>query len=510
MKVSTAQQMREIDRKAIESGIEGITLMENAAKKVADACIKYLKKMNKKSVIVISGKGNNGGDGFAVSRILNDAGYDVEVIFVGDIAAVKGDAYTNLKKIENLKISINPDIFDIDKKIMKSDVVIDALLGTGIHGEIADSYKTIIEEINQYGKYIISVDIPSGVDADNGSIHTVAVNADETITFALPKTGILLYPGAENAGKVRIEDIDIPQNIIDEIDINCNYLTVNEAANLMPIRRKRSNKGTFGKLIVVAGSKNMTGAAYLTVKSGYRVGAGIVYAATVKSAVSVLQTLIPEAVEIGLDESNGRITENAYQTLDKLIKNADAFVIGPGIGISEGTKRFIIRLLQNIGNKPVLIDADGLNNIISCKSIIRNLNCVITPHIGEMSRLSGKSVREILDNTLDTAIQFSKEYGCVTLLKDAHTVIASPDGTSYINLTGNSGMAKGGSGDVLSGIIGGLIAQGMNIFDSAVLGAYIHGTAGDIAAKKYTQYGILSGEISDFIPYAIKSILKRK
>lgn len=508
MYVVSPEQMKTLEKKAVERfKIPVILLMENAAAAVAALCLKRLKKAGQNTAVVLAGKGNNGGDGFAVARFLHNKGIEVEIVLIADSKEIKGDALTNLEIARSMGIGIDT----IEKAIEKISVnylVIDAMIGTGLNAEIKEPLKGVIQAVNQLSDYCISIDIPSGVNGKTGKIMGTAVYADETVTLGLPKTGILLYPGAECTGKLHIADISIPQDIkVEGMPMYC--LTKEEAASLLPLRPQRSNKGTFGRLFVVAGSRNMAGAAVLACKSGYRAGAGVVYACAPKKIEKILQTLLPEAVEIPLEEEDGKVCSYTFDDFEGELKKAKAVVMGCGLGQSAEVNEFAEKMLVNC-TAPIVLDADGLNAVASNMNLFKMIKNtpVVTPHPGEMSRLTGKSIKEILDNPIDTALEFAQKYKAVTVLKDARTVIASPEGRVFINLTGNSAMAKGGSGDVLSGVIGAFLSQGLEAFHAAVLGVYVHGFAGDIGAKKKGEYGLLASELADYIPIALKKLQK--
>lgn len=510
MQICSAEQMRDFDRRAIENfNISGIVLMENAAQKVAFEAFKMIKEIENPKVFIFAGKGNNGGDGFAAARILKNMGVNVFVFLTGNEADLKGDAKINFNIIKKMKINIE-SASDLNfKNEILCDLIIDAIFGTGLKREITGDLCDLIENINNCGKEILSIDIPSGIDSDTGNVMGKAICADITVTFVCPKLGLILYPGAEYAGKVMTKDISVPKEILEEMEIKSNVLDIKAAKELIPKRKKRSNKGTFGKIMVVAGSKNMTGACFLACKGAYNSGAGIVYSCIAESGIDITRTLIPEAVQVPLTEKDGMVCLESYFDIEKMLHKATAAIIGPGLGISSDVSKFMEKILCSI-NVPIVIDADALNAAAKNINILKEIKApfIITPHLGEMSRLTGKSVDCISKNMIETAVKFSEEFGCVTVLKDSRTIISSPDGKYFINTTGNSSMAKGGSGDVLSGIIGGLLAQGSEVFDAAVLGTFLHGLAGEFASKKLSMYSVLAGNIADNIFEAVNYILK--
>ena len=524
MKTVTSTQMREVERMAIEElGIPSIILMENAAIRLATHCFRLMENLsaggsaNKNAKVLITcGSGNNGGDGLALARILYLKGIDIKVIYMGDTdrgSAVKNDASLNLAIVKNLGITILQvhsagDFPDIKNEIEKCDFIVDALFGIGLTRNIDGNFKMLIETINRYAKFVLSVDMPSGVHSDTGRIMGCAVKANETVTFAHPKTGLYVFPGAEYAGKISIEDIGIPYNLIDKIKIEAEILTDDEALKMIPVRAQRSNKGSFGKVLVFAGSNEMPGAAAFACSASYMVGAGLVCACVVPHTADVIHHWQREVITRNVPELNGMYCKKSFENLQEEINRADVIVIGPGIGRSSDVTEFVRGLLGMI-NTPVVLDADALFALGENIDVLKTLKapCVITPHPGEMSRLTGRGTREILDNIVETAVNFSKEFNIITLLKDAHTIIAAPDGKYFINLTGNNALSKAGTGDVLTGVIAGFIAQmnakcvladdesRRNVFNAAVLGAYYHGKAGEDAAEKSSCYEVMAEDL---------------
>ena len=508
MKVANAEKIRRADKITIEGyGIPGVVLMENASQGVARVCLKELEGIKEPSVLVIAGKGNNGGDGYAAARLLKNNGVKCEIVVLGDLKEIKGDAKINLDVAHKIGIPITNDISDIDEKIKNADIVLDAIFGTGFAGQAREPHATIIEKINKLAKKVVSVDIPSGVNADNGHTDGSCVMADVTVTFALPKLGNLLYPGAENTGRLEVIDISIPEQVIDTLRIDTNYLTEEEAKALLPKRTPRSNKGTYGKLLILAGSEKMPGAAFLAGKSAYRTGVGLVYSGIPYHRRKVFQQLLPEAICIPLDDYEGTVYDESYDGIADIIDDMTAIAVGPGLGNGKYVKDFVERVLRN-AKVPVIIDADGLNAISKNPDVLRKTSRtpVITPHPGEMSRLTGLTVKEILADPLECARKFAINYNAITVLKDARTIIAHPDGRVYINLTGNNAMAKGGSGDVLTGIISALVAEGMDSYSAACLGCYIHGKAGDMAAEDIGHYGVLARDLCEYTAKVLKSM----
>lgn len=502
MKIFTSKEVYEGQKEAIEKfGIPSITLLGNAALAATDVIIQRLKDCARKNILIFAGKGDNGGDGFAIGTMLYSKGYNAIIVFLEEKGKISNDALINLKRANNLGIVESPSLTKIKKYILDSDIVVDALFDYETNGKIGKPYDTIIEYINNFSKYTISIDIPSGLNGDTGSILNTAVKADETIVFEYPKLGLLIREGSEYAGNITITDINFPKEIINNLKTKYHYIDKKEACEMLPKRKIRSNKGDFGNLAIIGGQSSMIGSLYFASKSAYRIGVGIVNAYSVSDDISTLQSLLPEAIIHLYNQDN---SEKILQNISKY----DGIVVGPGMGVSQFNQNFIKEILLKSDNS-IIIDADGINNLVEIKEFLNKANKipVITPHPGEMSRLLNLSIKQILDNPLELASHFAKEHNTIVLLKDSRTIIAHPNGQIYINTTGSNALSKAGSGDVLSGIIGGLVAQGLDSYHACILGTYIHGLAGEIAGKNLTNYSLLARDIIDNISYAIKDIL---
>lgn len=499
MYLVTNSQMKAIEQKAITAGIPSLLLMENAAMSLTDIIIKD----GFKNVLFFCGKGNNGGDGFACARQLFAHGIDVKIIFAGTESRAAEDCKTNIKAAKALNIDIIKldeieQLADLNEYTKDCDLIVDALVGTGLSSRLREPLATLVRLINGIDKPVYSVDCPSGVSTDSGEDYSLAVYADKTVTFHAPKVGLALYPACEHTGELCVGNISIST----DGKTNINILTHNEAKVLMPARPKKSDKSTYGKVFAFVGCDNITGAAYLACKSAYRIGAGLVYAHTTAHCANILQTKLPEAVVTSLIGTDGYLDAAAADTD---ISRASSVLIGCGLGCNSTTHVFFKTILGKI-NSPLVLDADGLNLLENDEDLKSALpkNTVITPHPKEMSRLTGQSVEEILKRPIEIALEFSKKYNVIVVLKNFRTVIASPDGKITINTTGTPAMSKGGSGDCLAGIISGLIAQGVDSRTAACLGCYISGKAGELAEKELSTYGVLASDIIDKIPLVFK------
>lgn len=493
--------MQNLDRFAIEKlGIPQIALMENAGKAVADNIAKNCKPGK---VCVVAYKGNNGGDGFVAARHLKNLGFDVSVFLLCDKAQISGSAKINLDTLRKIKISTYSSKIDVLEKLLKSsNVVIDAIFGIGLSGEITGIQAEAIDLINKYHKekkyYVVAVDVPSGVNATTGKAARHAIQADLTVTFAYPKTGLLKFPAVKNVGRLVVADIGIPY---DEKQKNLKTeKPKNEYIVNLPQRQVWTNKGDYGKVLIVAGSRNMSGAAYLTAAAAMRSGAGLVYLAVPESIQKIVAPKMREIITIGLPETNE--VSLSFESFDEISKiKADVIAIGPGLTTHPETKELVKKLVLKTKIPKMVLDADGLNCISDDPSILNRSKAeiVITPHPGEMSRLTGKSVKEVQDNREKISSALSKQWGVEVVLKGAYTIVANTKKV-WINSTGNPGMASAGVGDVLTGMIAGFIAQGFETKDAV----FLHGLAGDLAAKEKGEQGLIASDIIEKIPYAIR------
>lgn len=487
--VVSGTEMKKVDKYTInEIGIPSVVLMERAAKSVVDVISNNETK--DKSICVVSGVGNNGADGLAVGRMLHLLGYNTYVCILGDISKATEEFKCQLNILNKLGIKINTEIG-------KADIYVDGIFGIGITRNVEGIYAEAINKINTYATTVYSIDIPSGVDADDGKILGCAIKANYTITFGAYKKGIVLYPGAEYSGQVIVADIGFPNVSYDECHqvINC---VTEEELKYIPARPNYSNKGTFGKVLIIAGSKDITGAAYLCGEGAFRVGAGLVRIFTPIENKEVLQKLLPEAMINCYD-----IDQFDKKMLEACLNWCDVVAIGPGLGTGVLQKIIVDTVLDT--KLPTVIDADGINNIAEDEKLKKKLhkNVIITPHVAEAARLLGVKSTEVSEDVVKNAKLANYMYNVNCVLKDARTVI-STDKNTYINLNGNNGMATAGSGDVLTGIIVGLLAIGVDIEKASVLGPYIHGIAGDMAMKEMSATSMMASDILN----QIKNIFK--
>lgn len=513
MKVALSDEMRKIDLDMInEYGMPGVVLMENAGRRIVEAIVGE----GYASGLMVCGTGNNGGDGFVVARYLRNYGMNVKIFVVGDKKTIKDDALINLNICKKLGIEIKDLVYDYDfvkfqAEIDKYDFIVDGIFGTGLHNEVNGIHRRVIDAINESEKYVYSIDIPSGVGGNDGKVYGEAIRADKTIALQLPKCGNLVYPGAEYNGEVIISDIGIPNCVINNYELKHNLINYDLIKKNFRRRIRNSHKGNYGKVNVIAGSTGMTGAALLTCQSILRTGAGLLKLFIGESLNPIIKISIPEAITVPLQEMRKGVV--GIKHIPKIIeasKDVHAMAIGPGCGVSSELSEVLRQLIESV-ECPLVIDADGLNVLAKNISWLQKKQgeIIITPHPGELSRLSGHEVDHINENSIDVVKEFSIEHGVITVLKGASTIVALPNGEVYINTNGNPGMATGGSGDVLTGIITGLVAQGLSPKDAAITGVYLHGYTGDRVVEDIGEYGLLAGDLIESLPYVIKDLVER-
>ncbi len=510
----SSKQMSSIDRRTIEEVmIPGIVLMENAALKVFQEVMRTIKKTALQAVGVFAGKGNNGGDAFSVAKHLYNNSIKTKVFLLAPKNQIKGDALTNLIVLENIGLEVyevidHRSLKELEESMKDIDIIVDGIFGTGLKSKITGLQKEIIEKINSTNLPIISVDVPSGLDCTTGKIQGICVKATKTVTFGLPKIGQFLYPGYEYIGELIIEDIGIPKKVIESEKLNTFVIDSDMVAGLIPKRHSESNKGSFGKTFIITGSTGMTGSGILAGSAALRVGSGLVYLGVPGSLINIYESLIAESITIPLpDTPDGKILDIAIEKIALQVKKSSVVAVGPGLSIYEEILKIVKYLIQN-SNIPVVLDADALNVLAYDVGFLNNRlsEIIITPHPGEMAKLTGKTIQYIQNNRIEVASQFAVENKVITVLKGARTIIAAPNGEVFINPTGNPGMASGGMGDVLTGIISGLIAQGLKPISAAILGVFLHGETGDRVCKIKGENSIIASDLIYELPYVIKEI----
>jgi hydroxyethylthiazole kinase-like uncharacterized protein yjeF len=509
MKIVTAQQMKNIDRRAIkEFGIPGPVLMENAASALLAEMERFFDGLGGLRVGIICGKGNNGGDGLALARRLRIRGNAVRAALLAPFTALAGEAKLNLSILRKTDVEVmqNASAAKLADVISWSDILVDALLGVGLSSPLNGAYSQAVDMINASGRPVVAVDIPTGIHADSGEVMGRAVRADLTVTMALLKRGLVLHPGAEYAGTVRVADIGIPPQIIEKEKIFLGLLDRSAAWGALPQRTADAHKGDFGHVMIVAGSPGKAGAAVMAAKSALRTGAGLVSVATPNGIVPIIQSQVFEAMCIPSAESlEGTLGIAAEDELLKTAGRMTAVAVGPGLSTHFETAQVVRHLVQRI-TVPLVIDADGLNALAGYTDILTNAKApiILTPHPGEMGRLLNISASEVQRDRIGIASRFATEHEVFIVLKGAGSVVAFPDGRAYVNSSGNPGMATGGTGDVLTGVISSLLAQGIPANQAACIGVYLHGRAGDLAAKEKGEAPLIAGDVIEKLPEAFK------
>lgn len=534
MKLVTALEMHEIDRQTIERfGIPGRELMERAGRSVAS---KIKELYPQKKVIVLAGAGNNGGDGLVAAKELFSSGSDVKVLMFENKDKLSPDCRFQFEAARQMDLPVE-FVKGITETALSDTVIVDAIFGTGLKRNITGYMAKVIGDLNRLAVPVISVDIPSGISADTGQVMGIAVKSDYTVTFGLPKRGHFLYPGADYSGRLFVADIGFPKELLVSDKLNVELMRKGYISSLIKRRPRYSHKGDYGHILIVAGSRGKTGAAFLSAKACMRAGAGLVTIGVPESLMDIFQARVTEEMVLPLpDKADGTLSAKASKTILKFLsEKADVLCIGPGIGVSENTQKLMMELLTS-SDAPMIIDADGINSI-SQANVAREMlkkakaPIILTPHTGEMARLlrqgigvrgqgtkkqdskkskiqNPKSAIDMIElDRIGTALSFSKETGTCLVLKGVPTVIAGPDGRAFINQTGNPGMATAGTGDVLAGIISSFIGQGLTPLEAVMLGVYIHGLAGDIVARDKGEYSLIASDIIEALPAAFKELL---
>ncbi len=513
MEILKAAEMRRVDRRTIEQlGISGDALMEAAGGGVARRVLSEVPDLAARHVLVACGKGNNGGDGLVAARHLRQSGVRAQVVLLARVADLTGDAAVNAARAASAGVAIEECETEAEwsrsaRSIDRGTLVIDALLGTGSHGGARGLAAHAIEALNLSGTTIVSIDIPSGVDADSGTLPGITVRAHRTLTLCRPKPCLVLEPAASHAGTWSVLDIGIPDEAVAAESADLSWLDGPVAARLAPPRPQDAHKGTLGHVLVLAGSLGKSGAAILAGRGALRAGAGLVTVACPASVQPVVASGQPELMTEALPESSkGRLSRLSASPALRLLAQRDALAVGPGLSTDAGTRAVVFEILRR-RTSPAVLDADGLNAFSTTARERSRLHAgrqslVLTPHPGEAARLLDTTVGAIQGDRLRSARTLAARTSSIVVLKGRRSVIAQPDGEAAINSTGNAGMATGGTGDVLTGIIGALLARGLAAFDAARLGTYVHGAAGDLAAGRFGPEGMIASDLVDTLPQA--------
>ncbi|MCM1496924.1 MAG: NAD(P)H-hydrate dehydratase [Clostridium sp.] len=482
--IVTKQEMQAIDSYTIEKiGIPGEVLMERAAMQVAD----QVEKINATGgrILIAVEAGNNGGDGLAAARILMERGYKVDIFYVKGMSKISPRFQIQMDILHRMGVRVRRAVPNKDYH-----VVVDGIFGVGLSRKIDGVQAKAIEALNQIDAVKIAIDVPSGIDATTGEILGTAFRADYTVTFGPMKMGMFFSDGIDYCGKIISVNVGFPDIAIEHVKPEI-YAYDHSDMKKLPKRIDNSNKGTYGRVAVIAGSKNMSGAAYLCGKAAYSTGAGLVKIYTHESNRMIIQSQLPEAVMMTYNDYEG-----ALACIEDAMKWATVIVVGPGLGVDTTSERMLYELLMS-AEVPLVVDADALNILSNNTELIdsSSVPLVMTPHLKEMSRLIGKTIPEIMENRFAIAKRFARKMGVTLVLKDAKSIVTSGGEQTYLNLAGNNGMSTGGSGDVLSGIIAGMIAGGLDLEEAAKMGTYVHCQAGDMAAERKGKYAMLASDI---------------
>jgi NAD(P)H-hydrate epimerase len=518
MRVLNTQQMREADRRTIdEIGIPAIVLMENAGRQAVAAMEAAFEDLPTSHVGVLCGRGNNGGDGFVVARTLLQRGVEASVFLLGGVADVRGDARTNLEVLGRIGLTVveitNAQEWELHfSEISRCDVLVDAILGTGFHGQLSGLLETVVADVNGLGVPVVAIDLPTGVSADSADVEGEAIEATMTVTLAAPKIPLLLPPADSHSGDLVIADIGIPLPLLDDVEgPYIELLTRERMRELVPARAADSHKGDFGRVLVIAGSLGRSGAAHLAAVGALRSGAGLVTIATPKSCLPIVAAMAPEYMTEGLEETAAGTVD--YAALDRVLElKADVIAVGPGLGQSPGTAAFVQGLVERAG-VPLVIDADALNAFAGDPDRLTGrdgVDVVITPHPGEMARLLNTSVEAVQHDRLRHATEFAAHHRVHVVLKGHRTIVAGPDNRAFINLTGNSGMATGGTGDLLTGMIAAWFGQLLDAEAACKLAVYLHGAAGDLAEADEGDVALVAGDIATRLGDAVMELTARR
>lgn len=514
MKVVNSEEMKRIDKLTIEDyGIPSLVLMERAGLAVASK-IKEIYPPQK--VLIVAGRGNNGGDGLVIARILHTWGYKVKAIILAKKEELSQDCKKQFEIATNIGIEIEFSQTLSDRDLHGS-IVVDAIFGTGLNKPVDETLLRVFSQLNNSNRPVVAVDIPSGVSADDGEVFGGVVRATFTVTFGLPKRGHFLYPGASYTGRLFIENIGFDIRLLQSEDLKVNLIVKEKVSKEIPLRERYSHKGDYGHVLIVAGSMGKTGAAIMTAKSCTRSGSGLVTLGIPESLMSIIQNRVTEEMTLPLKDTVGGML--SAEAIDEILsfqvsRKINTIAIGPGIGVSKDTEKIMSDLIRN-STVPLVIDADGINSLCANPQTLLKAKSpiILTPHPGEMARLCSATYRQDFSNSdierdrIGISLKFAKEHNCFVVLKGVPTIVTSPEGEVFINSTGNPGMATGGSGDVLTGIIASLCGQGLTPLSASICGVYLHGLAGDLGSVKKGEYSLTAQDIIDFLSDAFLAVI---
>jgi NAD(P)H-hydrate epimerase len=506
MLVATTAEMRALDRFAIEHGTPGHVLMERAGTGAVRVLRRHWPRL-RGPVVIVCGRGNNGGDGFVMARRMKAAGVRVSVWLVGDRDAVTGDAAHMLRRWRGKTHEVGDDLGPLRAALAEARLVVDALLGTGLNAPVTGLAAEVVDAINAAPAPVLAVDVPSGLSADTGQPLGVAVVADVTATFGLPKVGQCLHPGVDLCGRLEVVDIGIPTDAVAAIAPRIELLEAAGVGALLPPRTPEAHKGTNGHVLIVAGSRGKLGAALLAADASVRSGAGLTTLAVPDAVQPLAEARVPEVMTAGLpDGAEGGAALGDGRALAALLEGRSVVVCGPGLGLTDETRSLVSHLVRT-ATVPLVLDADALTALAGTRDLeAARAPVIVTPHPGEMSRLLGRPTKDVQEDRIGSARQLAATTGVICVLKGARTVVAAPDGRVVVSPTGNPGMGSGGMGDALSGILGALLAQGLRPADAAALGVYAHGAAADAVAARRGQVGLRARDVIEEMPPTLAAL----
>ncbi|MDX9871327.1 MAG: NAD(P)H-hydrate dehydratase [Clostridia bacterium] len=514
MRLITGSEMRKLEKWAIqEYGVPSLLLMENAGGAVVRKAEKILGELSGRQIIVLAGKGNNGGDALVAARRLAEMSAEVRLFLLFPPEAFSPDALENWHLVEKqgLKWHILNDensFYLFKLRLNQCDLVIDGIFGTGFRGKPEQKICRVIHAVNESKPSVLAIDTPSGLEADTGRIEDCCIRADDTVTFTWIKRGLVVFPGKEYAGRLEVAGISLPREAIAELKREEYYVNFDFVRGILPPLNWQGHKNSFGHVLVIAGSAGMTGAAHFASKAAFRAGAGMVTACLPYSLAASFDAVFPEVITRGVAETDQQsIDAEAWPVIRQQLKNRQAIVFGPGLSATESVRAILEKLVEE-AEAPLVIDADGLNVLALNPEILQNAKApvILTPHPGEMARLLGISTEDVQQDRVSAAVLAAESLQAIVVLKGAATVTALPEGTAYINSTGCPALATAGTGDILAGLISGFIAQGVSPAQAAYLGVYVHGLAGDLAAAKLGMRGVMATDVLEMLPYALRSI----
>lgn len=504
MYIGGQKDLQQLDQYTMKQfGLPGIVLMENAGNMVVQEMMRVFPNLSTR-IVILAGAGNNGGDGFVIARRLIDFGYDVLLCLVVERERLKGDALVHFhayvcRELPLLEV-VSSSLDQVKVEIAQADVIVDALLGTGVNGAVREPFAEMITYVNNVAKYVVAVDIPSGVSADTGIVEGVAIKAHQTITFALPKKGFFLADGPMYIGDWQVVDISVSPTIAEQLHLSLpKLITEEDVREAIPSRPANGHKGTFGHGVVIGGSRAYVGAPIYSAKAAFHSGIGLVTLAVPDGIYPIAAMQNPESLFLPLEEQAGHIAPNAFSNIDWT--KFDAIAIGPGMSRFTNGEILLRTLFVSASSQPIVVDADALYFLRNEKELVQQYKgpVIITPHPGEMATLLGVTVKEIEANRLQIAAQFAKEWHIYVVLKGHRSIVATPEGAIWINPLGNDALGKGGSGDVLTGLLLSLLAQGATPEQAMVAASYLHAKAGEEQGKQYSNYGVTPSTVIEGI-----------